>query len=157
VEDLGEERPGQAGVRSDAIAGLVFVTFMALVPVVPTGFLYVAHLNGGGPFVNQALWDFWLPAYYLLLGLEAAVEVWDLVAGRWSLPQLLARAAVSLAFAVYLTWLFLTQQVLDPVIPTGGAPWDWAMRITVAVVWLVTVWSLVDVVRKWRARQSVRP
>lgn len=156
VEDLGGERPGQAGVRSEAITGLVFVAFMALVPVVPTSFLYVAHLNGGGPFVNQALWEFWLPAYYLLLGLEAAVEAWDLVAGRWSLPQVLARAAVSVAFAVYLTWLFLTQQVLDPAIPTGGVPWDWTLRMTVAVVWLVTVWSLVDMGRKWRARRPVR-
>jgi hypothetical protein len=153
VDDLNEERPGQAGVRSDAIAGLVFVAFMALVPLVPTGFLYVAHLNDGGPFVNQALWDFWLPVYYVLLGLEAAVEAWDLVTGRWSLPQLLARAAVSVAFAVYLTSLFLTQQVLDPAIPLGDVPRDWTIRVTVAVVWLVTVWSLVDIGRKWRTRQ----
>lgn len=155
VDDLSEERPGQVGVRSDAIAGLVFVAFMALVPLVPTSFLYVAHLNDGGPFVSQALWDFWLPAYYVLLGLEAAVEVWDLVAGRWSLPQLLARAGVSVAFAVYLTWLFLTQQVLDPAIPVGDAPRDWTIRVTVAVVWLVTVWSLVDIGRKWRTRRPV--
>lgn len=157
VDDLSEERPGQAGVRSDAIAGLVFVAFMALVPLVPTSFLYVAHLNDGGAFVNQALWDFWLPAYYVILGLEAAVEVWALVTGRWSLPQLLVRAALSVVSAVYLTWLFLTQQVLDPAIPLGDVPWDWTMRVTVAIVWLVTVWNLVDIGRKWRTRQPSRP
>jgi hypothetical protein len=157
VDDLSEERPGQAGVRSEAIAGLVFVAFMALVPLVPTSFLYVAHLNGGGPFVNQALWDFWLPAYYVLLGLEAAVEVWALVAGRWSLLQLLSRAALSVVSAVYLTWLFLTQQVLDPALTLGDVPWDWTIRVTVAIVWLVTVWSLVDIGRKWRMRQPSRP
>lgn len=136
VDELGAERSGHAGVRSDAIAGLVFVVIMALVPVIPTSFLYVGHLNDGGPFINQALWALWLPAYYVLLGLAAAVETWALVAGRWTRPQVMARVAVALAFAVLLSQAILTQQVLDPAIPVGDIPLTWTPWFTVAVIWV---------------------
>ncbi|RKW98479.1 hypothetical protein D9C01_13630, partial [Corynebacterium diphtheriae] len=31
------------------------------------------------PFVNQALWDFWIPAYYVLLAVGVVQAVWVLI------------------------------------------------------------------------------
>lgn len=158
VEDLDLEVTYARDARSEAISGLVFLGIAALLPWVPTTFLYVGHLNGGGSFVNQALWDFWLPAFYLLLLLAAARAVWAIVQSRVTRWQLVFRAALDVVTAAFLTALVLTQDVLDPAIDSGilqtssGA--DWVDVLYVAVIWLVALWDLSVVLRFWRTRPA---
>ncbi|WMY78810.1 hypothetical protein [Citricoccus sp. I39-566] len=158
VEDLEVEVVNARDARSEAISSLVFLGIVALVPLVPTTFLYVGHLNGGGSFVNQALWDFWLPAYYVLILLGIAQSVWTLVRGRVTRAQVVARAMLDVVAAVFFTVLVLTQQVLDPAIDSGilqtsrGA--DWVDVLYVAVIWLVALWDLYVCVKYWRTLRS---
>lgn len=161
VEDLEGEVVNARDARSEAISSLVFLTIVALLPLVPTTFLYVGHLNGGGSFVNQALWDFWLPAYYVLIVIAAAQAVWTLVRGRVTRAQVVARAALDVVAAVFFTVLVMTQQVLDPAIDSGilqtsgGA--DWVDVLYVAVIWLVALWDLYVCVKYWRTLRSQDP
>ena len=158
VEDLEVEVVNARDARSEAISSLVFLGIVALVPLVPTTFLYVGHLNGGGSFVSQALWDFWLPAYYVLILLGVAQSVWTLVRGRVTRVQVVARAMLDVVAAVFFTVLVLTQQVLDPAIDSGilqtsrGA--DWVDVLYVAVIWLVALWDLYVCVKYWRTLRS---
>ena len=154
VEDLQTDVVHAREARSEAIVGLVMLVLLAFVPLVPTSFLYVGLLNDGGPFVNQALWDFWLPAYYVFLALTAGLCIWTVVQGRTSRAQVTVRAFLDVVVAVFLTALVLTQEVIDPVIDAGivqtsGAN-DWVDVLYVAVIWLVTVWDLYVCRTYWR-------
>jgi hypothetical protein len=154
VEDLQIDVVHAREARSEAMVGLVMLVFLALVPLVPTSFLYVGHLNDGGPFVNQALWDFWLPAYYVFLVLTAGLCLWTVVRGRTSRVQLAVRALLDVVVAVFLTALVLTQEVIDPAIEAGSVQTsgagDWVDVLYLAVIWLVAVWDLYVCLRYWR-------
>ncbi|GAA1126893.1 HAAS signaling domain-containing protein [Citricoccus alkalitolerans] len=154
VDDLGIEMAHAREARSEAIGGLVMVVLLALVPLIPTSFLYVGHLNAGGPFVNQDLWNFWLPAYYVLLAVEAMLGIWTIARGRTTRPRLAARAALDVVAGVFFTVLVLTQQVIDPAINSGilqtsGAT-DWVDVLYLVVVWVVVLWDLYVCVKYWR-------
>lgn len=158
VEDLEVDVVNARDARSEAISSLVFLGIVALLPLVPTTFLYVGHLNGGGSFVNQALWDFWLPVYYVLILLGVAQSVWTIARGRVDRWQLVARIALDVVAAVFFTVLVLTQQVLDPAIDSGilqtsGAD-DWVDVLYVAVIWLVALWDLYVCAKYWRTLRS---
>ncbi|WP_413542448.1 HAAS signaling domain-containing protein [Citricoccus nitrophenolicus] len=157
VEALDTEIVNARGARSEAVTGLVFLAVLAVLPLVPTSFLYVGHLNDGGPFVNQALWGFWLPAYYVLLVMAAAVDLWTAVQGM-SRPIVVARAVLDIAAGVFLTALVLTQQVIDPAIDSGilqtaGAV-DWVDVLYLAVIWMVVAWDLYVCVKYWRTLRA---
>ncbi|NUL47264.1 hypothetical protein F7P69_18970 [Cellulosimicrobium funkei] len=158
VDDLETEVAHAREARSEAIGGLVMLVLLALVPVIPTTFFYVGHLNDGGPFVNQDLWSFWLPAYYVLLALEAMLSIWTIIRGRTTRLRLAARAALDVVAGVFLTMLVLTQQVIDPAINSGilqtsGAA-DWVDVLYLAVIWGVVVWDLYVCVQYWRTLGS---
>ncbi|MEW1980257.1 hypothetical protein AB0333_04905 [Citricoccus sp. NPDC079358] len=154
VDDLGVEMAHAREARSEAIGGLVMLVLLALVPLIPTSFFYVGHLNDGGPFVNQGLWNFWLPAYYVLLAVEAMLGIWTIVRGRTTRPRLAARAAMDVVAGLFFTVLVLTQQVIDPAISSGilqtsGAT-DWVDVLYLVVIWVVVLWDLYVCVKYWR-------
>lgn len=157
VEALEPDVVNARDARSEAIAGLVFLVILAILPLVPTSFLYVGHLNDGGPFVNQDLWSFWLPAYYTLLVMVAALNVWTIMRGMVR-SIVVVRAVLDLAGGLFLTALVLTQQVIDPaidsgIIQTAGAG-DWVDVLYLAVIWLVVAWDLYICVKYWRTLRA---
>ncbi|MCU1515538.1 MAG: putative rane protein, partial [Pseudarthrobacter sp.] len=114
ADHLYEDAPSRRISRSETITALIFLVIMALMPVVPSTFFYVGHLNDAGSFVNPELWDGWIPAYFAFLAALMVVEAWKLSAGRWPAPILWTGLLVDAAFAVFLTAAVLTQDVLDP-------------------------------------------
>lgn len=151
--ELKAERPHEPGVRGDAIGGLVLLAVLALLPLVPTTFLYVGDLNDGGSFVNPDLWDLWLPVYWVILAASAAVEVWALISGRWTTRHAAVRIVVHVVLWAFVIILLLTQQVIDPALPNGAGSGDWnlwSQRITAVVLAVVAVWDLVAIFRRWR-------
>lgn len=158
VDALDDDPGSDREACSEAWASLVFLAVAAVLPVLPTSFLYVGHLNDGAPFVNQALWDFWIPAYYVLLAVGVVQAVWVLIRRRQTPGSLVLQAALTLVTAVFFTALVLTQQVIDPAIAagpvqTGVHPLDWVDGLYVAVIWLVALWELWTLSRQWRTRR----
>ncbi|MFC7401598.1 hypothetical protein [Citricoccus sp. GCM10030269] len=154
VDELELEIVNAREARSEAVVSLVFVAFMALLPVIPTSFLYVGHLNDGGSFLNPALWAFWLPAYYVLLALVAALAVWTIVRGAVSRAQIVARVVLDVAAALFLTMAVITQEIIDPAIDSGimqtSGLTDWVDVLYLVVIWLVALWDLYVCYRYWR-------
>lgn len=158
VDSLETEVVNARDARSEAIVSIIMLIFFALLPLIPTTFLYVGHLNEGGPFVNQALWNFWLPTYYALIGLSALLNVWTIARGRLSKPRIVLRAILDVVAGAFLTALFLTQEVLDPAIDSGiiqssGAS-DWVDVLYIAVIWGVVAWDLFACVKYWQSQDS---
>lgn len=77
---------------------MIFLALFALVPFLPTTFVYVGHLNDGGAFVDPGLWSGWIPAYLILLVILGIIEVWRMAAGTWSRPTLVADYGETLRF-----------------------------------------------------------
>ncbi|MFT4470397.1 HAAS signaling domain-containing protein [Arthrobacter sulfonylureivorans] len=158
VDDLLREPPVREIARPEPIASLVILAVMALVPFLPTSFFYVGHLNGGGGFLNPALWDGWIPAYLGFLAAFALIEIWRLASGRWSTAMLATMMVADVAFAAFLTAAFLSQDVLDPALfaGSGGEP-GWYQGAAVVLIWVVTVWDQLATVKAYREAQSLRP
>lgn len=153
ADDLDEPARTRRIPRAEPIASLVLLALLAAVPIAPSSFFHVGHLDDGASLVNPQLWRGWLPAYFVLLALLGLLEVWKLAAGRWSAPVLVAGALVDAAFAVLLCAAVLTQQILDPALleGTGWSPPEWGPAVAVAVIWAVTVWDQVTTVRAYRS------
>lgn len=155
VDDLAETADPRPH-RDDAIASLVMIAFFALLPIVPSTFFYAGHLNDGRPFIDQGLWAGWLPAFYVLLVLLAAVSVALLVRRRWTTPLLVTAIALDVALAALLSAAVLTQQVLDPAL-AAAAGWTapaWLAPLVVATIWLITAWDQLETVRTWRRERA---
>jgi hypothetical protein len=160
-EELESEVPTAPSRRGDAIASLVFYGILALLPIVPSSFFYAGHLNEARPFVNQALWDFWLPAFYVLLALGVTTRIWLLVRRRWTTPLFVVEIVLDLVTAVFLTALVMTQQVADPFLVetvreqvgrVDGVETGTLVIVPLVVVgiWAITLWDQIDTYRAWR-------
>lgn len=114
----------------------------ALIPIIPTSFVYAGHLNDGGSFLNPGLWNVWLPIYYGFLVVFAAAEVWKVHAPRLTTAVRLAGLGVPCAFAVFVSAAILTQDIVDPAI-LDDAAWSrasWLDPALVVVIWMPALW-----------------
>lgn len=131
--------------RTEALGSLVFIAFLALIPVIPTSFVYAGQLNDGGSFLNPDLWNVWLPVYYGFLVVFAAAEVWKLRARKSTAAMLVVNLVVTFVFAAFLTAAVLTMDIVDPSI-LDDAAWSrssWVIPVLVVVIWAVTLWSVI--------------
>ncbi|WP_129701288.1 hypothetical protein [Kocuria carniphila] len=134
---------------TETVGSLVFIVFLALIPVIPTSFVYAGQLNDGGSFVNPDLWNVWLPVYYGFLVVFAAAEVWKLRARKSTTAMRVVNLVATFVFAAFLTAAVLTMDIVDPVI-LDDAAWSrssWADPALVVVIWAVTLWSVITAVR----------
>ncbi|WP_029090435.1 HAAS signaling domain-containing protein [Brevibacterium album] len=151
VEQLGDRAASGSSVRADALVSLVLIALLAAVPVIPTSFLYVGHLNGGEPFVNPGLAAGWFLGYWGLLALLAATEVWKAVRARLTPGPAFAGITVDVLIAAFLTVALLTQRVLHPALGDEGLL-DGALGtvLAVAAVWAIFACDLVSTLRALR-------
>lgn len=134
---------------TETVGPLVFIVFLALIPVIPTSFVYAGQLNAGGSFLNPDLWNVWLPVYYGFLVVFAAVEVWKLRAQKSTVAMRAVNLVATFAFAAFLTAAVLIVDVVDPVI-LDDAAWSrssWLDPALVVVIWAVTLWSVITAAR----------
>ncbi|UVI35027.1 HAAS signaling domain-containing protein [Brevibacterium spongiae] len=152
VDDLDRRDARSTQIRAEAALGLVFIVTLALVPFIPTTLLYVGHLNRGGTFINPDLGTGWLLGYWAFLALLAAVEIIKLTTASAKPSVALIGGIIDVAMAVFLTIALLTQPVLHPEL-TNTANADIQQIITVAAIWIITVW---DQVSTWKITRRAR-
>lgn len=134
---------------TETVGSLVFIVFLALIPVIPTSFVYAGQLNDGGSFLNPDLWNIWLPVYYGFLVVFAAAEVWRLRVRESTTSMRVVSLVATFAFAAFLTAAVLTTDIVDPVI-LDDAAWSrssWVDPVLVVVIWVVTLWSVITAAR----------
>ena len=78
-------------------------------PFVPSTFLYIGHLNGGGPLVDPAIPTAWRAGYLALIGALALVQVWRLARPARSRVRLVFEVLADIVFGVFLTVDFTAQ------------------------------------------------
>ncbi|WP_433269110.1 permease prefix domain 1-containing protein [Micromonospora vinacea] len=112
------------------------------------------------PLLDPALWSFWLPALMVVLAASAVVEIVKYRIAHWTWTIFGIRALLSLAFAVPLMWLALSDRLLNPAL---GERLSWLadadnrniLGATIAVgAAVVVVWDLIDTAVKTRRQTA---
>ncbi|WP_328655132.1 permease prefix domain 1-containing protein [Micromonospora sp. NBC_00330] len=112
------------------------------------------------PILDPALWSFWLPALIVVLAASAVVEIVKYRIAHWTWTIFGIRALLSLAFAVPLMWLALSDRLLNPAL---GERLSWladadnrnVLGATIAVgTAAVVVWDLIDTAVKTRRQTA---
>ncbi|MEV4656263.1 permease prefix domain 1-containing protein [Micromonospora sp. NPDC049301] len=112
------------------------------------------------PILDPALWSFWLPLLIAVLLASVVFEIVKYRIGRWNWTLFGVKAVLSLAFAVPVVWLLLTDRLLNPAL---GERLSWlaegdnrnTLGAAIAVgVAAVLVWDLVDTALKTRRQTA---
>ena len=157
VDQLPE--PRQRGVGfADLIVSLVFLALAAGAVIwdLTIGFVpaSVAGASEPLPFLNPALWPWWIAGLFVLMALEATLAVVVYLIGRWTPALAVANAVLALAFAVPALLLLSQGLLLNPeffptVVGAGGAEVAAIVNVVFGFgIVLIAVWDIVDVILK---------
>jgi len=119
------------------------------------------HVDGEPvAFLDEALWDAWVPVFVVIVVAGIAVEVWKAVSGVWTLALVAANVAVDTAFAAFFVALLATQRVVSSAFEAefeklSGEefPGGVVAFALAAVVVGISVWDSVDCVLAYRRRR----
>jgi hypothetical protein len=109
------------------------------------------------PFLHPNLWNFWLPVFFVIMGLTLIHEVFKLKVGNWTPALTITNVLLGLVSILYLVGLVTTQDVINPEFlaqldrSTGSAELRetvrWSIGISAAVIAGIYVWSMIDSIR----------
>ena len=112
------------------------------------------------PFLHPNLWNFWLPVFFVIMGLTLVHEVFKLKIGNWTPSLTITNVILGLISIVYIAALATTQDVINPEFltrldrTTGSAELRetlrWSVGIGTASITGIYVWSMIDSIRKSR-------
>ena len=145
---------GGAETRVDAVVSLALLAVLAVVPFVPSTFLYIGHLNGGEPLVDPDIPTGWLAGHLLLIGALALVQAWRLVRPGGSRGRLGVEVTLDVVFGAFLTVLVLSQDSVihpDLVAADDGSASTTAIRWSIIVtIWAIVAWDQAETLRAYR-------
>jgi hypothetical protein len=109
------------------------------------------------PFLHPNLWNFWLPVFFVIMGLTLAHEVFKLKVGNWTPALTITNVILGLVTIVYIVSLVTTQDLINPEFlaqldrSTGSRELRetvrWSVVISAAVMAGIYVWSMIDSIR----------
>ena len=109
------------------------------------------------PFLHPNLWNFWLPVFFVIMGLTLLHEVFKLKIGSWTPALTLTNVILGLVSIVYIVALVTSQDVINPEFlaqldrSIGSAELRetvrWSIGISATVITGIYVWSMVDSIR----------
>lgn len=143
----------------DALTDIVMVLFVLLWVVLPPLQNWLQGDANSAPFFHPNLWNFWLPAFFVLLVLTLIHDVFKLMVGNWTPALTVTNVILCTASIIYIVALVTTQQVINPAFLTtlDGAQatelhnvttWStWTVNITAAVLVGILAWDMFNSIR----------
>jgi len=135
------------------IATELFLMIWIALPVIRGG-------SDSVPFLHPDLWDFWLPLFFVIMGLTLVHEVFQLKIGNWTPALTATNVILSLISIGYIAALVLTQDVINPAflamldssLETARLREvvTWSIDISAAVIAGIYVWEIVHSIRMAR-------
>jgi len=135
------------------IATELFLMIWIALPVIRGG-------SDSVPFLHPDLWNFWLPLFFVIMGLTLVHEVFQLKIGNWTPALTATNVILSLISIGYIAALVLTQDVINPAflamldssLETARLREvvTWSIDISAAVIAGIYVWEIVHSIRMAR-------
>ena len=117
-------------------------------------------IRGGSdsvPFLHPDLWNFWLPLFFVIMGLTLVHEVFPLKIGIWTPALTITNVILGLISIIYIAALVLTQDVINPAflamldssLETAKLREvaRWSIDISAAIIAGIYVWDIVNSIR----------
>lgn len=144
---------------AESLINIVMYLFVILWVVSP---IVLARLQGDSnpvQFLHPNLWNFWLPGFFVLMGLTLIHELFQLKIGNWTPALTVTNVILGLAWIVYIAALVITQDVINPafleMLAARGAGEvgqvvTWTVGISAAVIAGIYVWDIIHSIRMAR-------
>lgn len=157
IDDL-PELPGPRQISVvDSIAGMVMIAVYAAVVVYavsfPAWWTEQSHST-----LNPALWQGWVQGFLGLIVVSFALEFAKFKSGNWTPVLAAANVVLNIAWATFISFVILTQDVVNPALMTEIQAktsetnlqeiLDWTIIISVVVTVLGCAWSAIESVYK---------
>jgi hypothetical protein len=136
------------------IATILFVLIWIALPFTLT------RLEGNPapvPFLHPNLWNFWLPLFFVIMGLTLVHEVFKLRIGNWTPALVATNVILALISIAYIAALVITQDVINPAfLATFDSSTElqrlqevivWSIDISAAIIAGTYVWSITNSIR----------
>lgn len=153
---------------AESVINIVMYLFVMIWIVSP---IVLDWLQGNGnpvPFLHPNLWNFWLPVFFILMGLTLIHELFQLKIGNWTPALTVTNVILGVAWIVYIAALVITQDVINPafldMLAARGAGEvrevvTWTIDISAAVIAGIYVWDIIHSIlmaRQLREEPSVK-
>lgn len=148
---------------AETIMNIAFILFGLIWIALP---FTIARFEGNPapvPFIHPNLWNFWLPLFFVIMGLTLVHEVFKLKIGNWTPALTATNVILGLVSIVYIAALVITQNVINPafldMLATRGAPElrevvTWTVDISAAVIAGIYIWDMIHSIRMARRLQE---
>jgi hypothetical protein len=109
------------------------------------------------PFLHPNLWNFWLPAFFIIMALTFIHELFKLKIGNWTPTLTAANVILGLVSIVYIAALVTSQDVINPEFlarldsSLGSSELRefirWSIGISAAIIAGIYVWDIINSIR----------
>jgi len=156
LPEMPKTRQISIGETVTDIVGILFVILWIALPA------FLAWLRGNTefvPFLHPALWNFWLPIFFVLMVLTLIHELFKLKIGNWTPALTAANVVLCLSSIIYIAALATTQSVINPAFLAtldsaetsalrNVTTWaTWTVNITAAIMIGIYVWDILNSIR----------
>ena len=144
---------------AESLINIVTLLFVMIWIVLPIVMDWLGGNSNPVPFLHPNLWDFWLPVFFVLMGLTLIHEVFQLKIGNWTPALTVTNVILGLVSILYIAALVITQDVVNPafldMLATRGASElrevvTWSIDISAAVIAGIYVWDIIHSIRMAR-------
>lgn len=151
---------------AESVMNIVTYLFVMIWIVLPIAMDWLQMESNPLPFLHPNLWNFWLPVFFVLMGLTLIHEVFQLKIGNWTPALTVTNVILGLISILYIAALVITQDVINPafldMLAARGAPElrevvTWTIDISAAIIAGIYVWDMIHSIRMARQLREEPP
>ena len=142
---------------SETVMNIAAILFVLIWIALPFTTAWLAGNPAPVPFLHPNLWNFWLPVFFVIMGLTLVHEVFKLKIGNWTPALTATNVILGLVSILYITALVITQDVINPAfLATFDRSAElqelrevivWSINISAAITAGTYVWSMITSIR----------
>jgi hypothetical protein len=151
---------------AETVMNIAVLLFLLIWIALPTTLDLLQGGPASVPFLHPNLWNFWLPIFFVIMGLTLVHEVFKLKIGNWTPTLTTINVILGIISIVYIAALVTTQNVINPeflAMLENAEGFDrlretarWSVNISAAIIAGIYVWDMVDSIRKARQLKQGR-
>jgi hypothetical protein len=151
---------------AETVMNIAVLLFLLIWIALPTTLDLLRGSPASVPFLHPNLWNFWLPIFFVIMGLTLVHEVFKLRIGNWTPTLTVANVILGLISITYIVALVTTQDLINPEFlarldsSLGSSELRqfvrWSIGISAAIIAGTYVWGMVDSIRKARQLKQGR-
>jgi hypothetical protein len=144
----------------ETVMNLAVLLFLLIWIALPTTLDLLQGTPASVPFLHPNLWNFWLPVFFVIMGLTLIHEVFKLKIGNWTPALTVTNVILCLISIIYIAALVITQEIVNPAfLAMLDSSLEfaklrevarWSIDISAAVIAGIYVWEIVHSIRMSR-------